>query len=80
MQFCQNTDSLEQQTKLTADVGAARLKAGSTWSEVDMFVQLLHDKWSRIAINQTALSLHGFWRQLLVAMRCRCRFSTFLDP
>ena len=63
-----NTDSLEQQTKLTADVGAARLKAGSTWSEVDVFVQLLHDKWSRIAINQTAQSLHGFWRQLLVAM------------
>ena len=27
-----NTDSLEQQAKLTADVGAACLKAGSTWS------------------------------------------------
>jgi hypothetical protein len=63
-----DTDSLEQQTKLTADVGAARLKVGSTWSEVDVFVQLLHDKWSRIAINQAAQSLHGFWRQLLVAM------------
>ena len=35
-----STDSLEQQTKLSADVGAARLKVGASWSEVDLFVQL----------------------------------------
>lgn len=63
-----STDSLEQQTKLSADVGAARLKVGATWSEVDLFVQYLHDKWSRLAVNKHTNSLHAFWRQVLVAI------------
>ena len=62
------TTSLKQQTELTAKVGAAKLKAGATWTELDMYVQGLYDKWSRIAINVNAPSLMGFWSQLLVGL------------
>lgn len=60
--------SLGDQTKLTLDVGAARLKTDATWTEFNLYVQGLHEKWARIKANMHAASLLGFYQQLLVGI------------
>ena len=55
-----NVDTLEQQTALTLDVGSAKLKAGSTWVQVSLYIQGLHDTTVRRTCLRSGLSFCVF--------------------